>query len=433
MLEQEGNLARVSDQSPDESSDAFVVTSQDEQVATDEQTARARAALGIEESPYQSEHHERAYKALANLKKTVEHHQVALEARTEGMHKLVKWFLNFFKKLEAQKANLIRYQELIDQHTSRLHDATPDIAATHMSSIQELQTQIEAEVGEIQRMAASKVPTEMLEAEKPENFQIDSGGKMADSWTGDDGKGTAVKARLHETGKIGQYGQDYLRVNKESGIAIVADGVSSAGDKSYDVARASVLALESELLRLMNEALNTEAELDFFLRGELMTALEKIEGQGACTLLGSIYLPEHDLVVSLSIGDSEQALVVGDEVYSLGPTIEEGKIGDIPDDAKQGRHKQMSRLHDSIQRIGTRRGTKGQIVINIYNIGLYREQAQGAPIHLLQSSDGLRNVTGQGLEDHAQDLVSNGVQATIDKISAELYANDDITVTSTAL
>ncbi len=211
-----------------------------------------------------------------------------------------------------------------------------------------------------------------------------------------------------------QAGQDVITYNKDRGIAVVIDGMST-GTASKEMAKVAARGLRN----LLEEAPDyiTDAELDQWVTDQLEDYVVKplqIGGFGGVEVLGVKYLPSTDSLLIVDIGTGQWAII--DEsgtVVQAKPKMEKtGKADELYIGLKS----------DGSAAIEDQRARQTPLV---YRISL-RELRQGqGTLRILVGSDGYEVCTGQDLAQAAPQIIEQGPQPAVGQITR---TNDDVSL-----
>lgn len=330
----------------------------------------------------------------------------------EQAQQLTEHWLNKLRterdQLTKQKTGWSRMLERARRWLSREQSAEEQLLHLEMD-LQQLADQLEhASADDTLHLLRRLVETQQkcetaLDVSESLDINVDSGGLEEERY-GVQLVGVA-KPRLNQefkSGQLGRFGQDVLRADRKRGTLTVADGVSSAPD-SYEVAR-RVSFRADQLLQAIPDHLQSVKAIQQWVAErlpELATVLQTMDGFGATTVLATRYLDWCDALVSIDIGDCQQALVAGDQVYALQP---EQKHTNTPDTILKS--KQKSQISSRNNKIFTE-------YVRVTPLQEFRTKHPGVELRLLQSSDGIENNTGEHLVTAAQRMLGRDLESIL--------------------
>ncbi|MFA6475127.1 MAG: hypothetical protein WCV88_02880 [Patescibacteria group bacterium] len=304
-----------------------------------------------------------------------------------------QWIL----KEKSQPDKLLQAQQLLEQLTDQLeHFSAERITA-------ELTGRITEVVSEADQML-SRLP--QVELKQPlETFTIETAG-------------LAKSRRDPEWNKylLGKFGQDVIRADRVHGSLTLADGVSTPRNNSFEAARLVSLTAEQVLASLPDTLTTAQAVAEYVtaqVSSAIATCLNTMEGQGSTTVLATRYLPKLDSLVTIDIGDGQQVIVADDQVYNLRPPV----IGrEQPDIVVKT---------DWTRGIFRRTAHGQQHEVMVTSLADIRQQHPGAPLYLVQSSDGIKNNIGKNLHELPPTVLSGDLSSNLKKWGKN---RDDITI-----
>lgn len=105
--------------------------------------AKARADVAREDM---SPQHQEGFRRLAAIQHVLEKEQRLLTYREADIHKSVRWFLDIVQGIEKRKSRLQAMTAEAAQHAEALQSASPDLATAHVTAIEQLAKQVEANI-----------------------------------------------------------------------------------------------------------------------------------------------------------------------------------------------------------------------------------------------------------------------------------------------
>lgn len=323
---------------------------------------------------------------LLKLKQRLQSERTHLDQIARQSHSLLDRIRTWWKKEEALTTQITRLQIELDHLIDQVSLATEDQLKIHLNErVIKLVSQIQDLQMHSDEFAHDLVSENAIETE--DLFPTEIAGAMK-KWTG-----TVVERQ----GKLGKYGQDCARSNPETGTTAIADGLSDGVD-SYEMARKATRRAQAILEDIPLESCPTVEEVQFYIQGELDTILDEVRGSigqwGGTTLLASRFLEKFDALVMIDIGDAEVCAVSDGDLLP---------IKTVPNSMKSPPHIGMV----GKSRVGFRKVDKATLV-KVVSLREFRAAHPNKPVHLLFTTDGLKNTTGKSLSEVAHDIVAKG-------------------------
>lgn len=219
------------------------------------------------------------------------------------------------------------------------------------------------------------------------------------------GKNQLDKQPKNHKGEIlplNEYGEDYVVIDVEYNLAVVADGTGSAANSAEASKRVSE-ALAQLYKEIPNDS--TVDEIVEYLNTHLSVladALRDMKQSGATTVLGSRYIPELGVAIIVDIGDSEAYHVRDGVVTRIEPAI-----GDTTNTALQLRVEKMQTGTSQIADDRTELDRQQRPLVKVV-------QVQPGDAIVLQS-DGPRNNTATKKDAEVTKLVQLAVAGKLDQ------------------
>lgn len=406
----------------------------EKQTVDTELTTQEVAALDGVPSPVEpTEVHNKALQQIHQLRAHLEIQRQHLETTGGTLRKLFERVRSLWSKQEQSATAVVRLGIEMDHLEDKVRQASPQQIEQHLGKkLTQLQQQIE-QINlvsvEIDHFTAASTET-VVENENP--FPVEAAGAMK-NWQGE---------IAERTGKLGKYGQDCVRSG--DGIIVVADGMSNGAD-SFEIARRASRRAQAILEDIPLELCHSLEEAQLFVNGKLDTMLHDIKNMpvgesGGTTLLAARYLEKFDAMIMIDIGDCEVVAVAGNHVEMLKPPLEHSNHPDaitlgfrtLRKDGKPITHKNLeNEISDwdhkplqpkdfYVENITKFKRETDRPFVYSYNLAELRQANPDQPIHILLSSDGLQNTTGQALEQLAVDIVAKGPKQFIHDIGSEI-------------
>ncbi len=118
--------------------------------------AKARADVAREDMSLQ---HQEGFRRLSAIQHVLEKEQRLLTYREKDIHKSVRWLLDIVQGIEKRKTTLASMMAEAAQHAEALQAASPEIASAHISAIEQLAKQVEANIATLPALpAVSELP-----------------------------------------------------------------------------------------------------------------------------------------------------------------------------------------------------------------------------------------------------------------------------------
>ncbi|MBI4406868.1 MAG: hypothetical protein HY565_00015 [Candidatus Kerfeldbacteria bacterium] len=386
-----------------------------------ELTEPETAALNVEATPLNTQD---ALDRLAQLQELVKTQHDTLMAKRSS-HKLeFDQAREWLGKLDGVEANLVRLNMMIDAVSKEIRavdkmeaEQTKPVSAKHTQQLEAARAQASDKMRQLEpagtQLLEMIVQLEQetqqhrgVETEASDEYRIEVAGAMKTLWRG---------SNEFNEGRLGKFGQDVMLIDRSKRIGVVADGTSGLKD-SYEISRRVAQTAES-LLQNIDENEFTLEEIKFLLQGEIDEILANLDaaGQelnGSCAVLAVRYLEKFDAVVMIDLGDCEGVLSVGSKIISIKNRIPESTTLDYA-------FKKISGKPAMVENPGL------LDVVHTVSLTELRKRYPDMPIHLLLSTDGLKNNSGKRLQDQAQTVIDHGVQATVQQFEKR---KDDITI-----
>lgn len=370
-------------------------------------TDQEQTALAVEASPVKTTDAANRLTQLQELVKT--QHDVLMAQRSS--HKLeFDQAREWLGKLDSVEANLVRLNLMIDVVNKDITAANKQ-RAEHIDQgsakqVQQLEATGAHLLEIISQLEQETQQHHSVETEATDEYPVAVAGAMKSAWSGSD--------ELKE-GKLGKFGQDVILIDRSKRIGVVADGTSSLED-SYEIAKR--VAHQSELLlQNVDETEFTLEEIKFFLQGQLGEILANLDTvdqklNGSCAVLAARYFEKFDAVVMIDLGDCEAVIRVGSKTIPINNYIVESTTLNYHFRKIAGRPAVLDNPGETN-------------VVHSVSLADLRNTYPDTPIHLLLSTDGLKNNSGKRLQDQSGEVVERGVRAVVEQFKQR---KDDITI-----
>lgn len=114
--------------------------------------AKARADVAREDM---SPQHQEGFRRLAAIQHVLEKEQRLLTYREADIHKSVRWFLDIVQGIEKRKSTLAAMTSEAAQYAEALQSASPELAIAHVTAIENLAKQVEANIATLPELPGS--------------------------------------------------------------------------------------------------------------------------------------------------------------------------------------------------------------------------------------------------------------------------------------
>jgi len=368
--------------------------------ATPEEEARADRAL-------QAEVPSVAQRRLEQMRQTITRHQTTLQSERGTWRSTFDRARRWLSREDSVEVHLVQLTIEIDHLLDKIQDAAPGRSVESLlKQVQVLEERCQQLIKVEAALAAEGQPiVELTEAET--RFEIQTAGSMKPNWLKD--------SKMN--GKIGRFGQDCLRFDRKKGIGVVADGMSTGVD-SYEVARRTSRQAERILQALNEDSFSTLDQVTQAIEQQLPAILNEVNGMeafsiGGSTLLACRYLEKFDAVALIDLGDCEAGVVAGQDFFSLkNSSVDLKSPPNIT--KKQNGKASFSQMP----------------AVTAVSLAEFRAAHPEQDMHLVMSTDGLKNNSKQSLEMFAQKITTEGANKVIDEVGSD---KDDITLISLKL